>query len=96
MDLFFREALLVGDRKYLTALDYARGLGLLEDPRAEDWFKQAVALQPEGNIDALAYYAEWLLDHDRPADVVALIDPSMHITAFTTGRNLANETEDQG
>jgi hypothetical protein len=65
IDHFFGEALLVGDRKYLTTLDYARGLGLLEDPRTEDWFRQAVALQPEGNIDALAYYAEWLLDHER-------------------------------
>lgn len=91
IDHFFREALLVGDRKYLTTLDYARGLGLLEDPRAEDWFRQAVALQPEGNIDALAYYAEWLLDHDRPADIVALIDPDAHIEYLHFLRGVALE-----
>jgi len=91
MDDFFREALLIGDRKYLTTLDYARGLALLEDPQAEDWFRQAVALQPEGNIDALAYYVEWLLDHDRPADVVALIDPGVHIEYLHFLRGVALE-----
>ncbi len=91
MDRFFKDALAIGDRKYLTTLDYARGLGVLGDPQAEDLFKQAVALQPEGNIDALAYYAEWLLDHNRPADVVALIDSDAHVEYLHFLRGVALE-----
>ncbi|MGB9776013.1 MAG: tetratricopeptide repeat protein [Anaerolineae bacterium] len=79
MDQLFREALDVGDRKYLTSLDYARGLGLLGDPRAEAWYKKAIELQPEGNVDAIAYYAEWLLDQGQEERVLQIIPPDEHI-----------------
>lgn len=65
MDSYFEKALKDGNESYLASLDYARGLSLLEDPLAEEWYKKAIELQPQGNVDALAYYAEWLLDQGR-------------------------------
>ena len=91
MDQFFAQALAVGNRKYLTSLDYARGLSTLGDPRAEEWFKQAIALRPTGNVDAIAYYAEWLLDHNRPKDVITLIDPDAHVEYLHFLRGVALE-----
>lgn len=58
----FQQAL-ARDPSAAVYLDYARGLSLLRDPRAEDAFRQALQLQPEG--DAAADYGEWLLDHRR-------------------------------
>ncbi len=76
----FRRALdtvslpVVGNHPYSVTLDYAAGLARLGRPEAERHYKKALTLAPEGNIDALAGYAEWLLDNSRPAEVLALID----------------------
>lgn len=75
MEEFFRQALQVGDESYLTHLDYAQGLAMLGDLRAEEWYKKAIALQPKGNVDALAYYAEWLLDRGEFNKVSEIITP---------------------
>lgn len=91
MDDLFQRTLRVGDSQYLVLMDYARGLAALADPRAEEWFEKAVAAQPAGNVDALAYYAEWLLDHDRQAEVVALIDPCEHVEYLHLLRGVALE-----
>ena len=79
MNSYFEKALKQGNEPYLGSLDYARGLSLLEDPRAEEWYKKAIRLQPKGNVDALAYYAEWLLDKGREAEVLTIIRPEEHI-----------------
>jgi len=79
MDSYFETALKDGNELYLASLDYARGLSLLEDPRAEEWYKKAIAVEPEGVSDAVAYYAEWLLDHGREAEVVDLIHDDIRI-----------------
>ena len=91
MDGFFQRAFQVGDSQYLVLMDYARGLAALADPRAAEWFARAVAAQPAGNVDALAYYAEWLLDHGRQAEVVVLIDPCEHIEYLHLLRGVALE-----
>ncbi len=77
MEEFFRQALQLGDESYLTHLDYAQGLAMLGDLRAEEWYKKAIALQPKGNVDALAYYAEWLLDQGELNRVLELIPPTV-------------------
>jgi tetratricopeptide (TPR) repeat protein len=43
MDSYFEKALKDGNEPYLASLDYARGLSLLGDPRAETWYKRAMA-----------------------------------------------------
>jgi len=68
-------------------LDYHKQLSLLEDGRAEEWYKKAMAVEPEGVADAVAYYAEWLLDHEREAEVVALVHDDIRVeyTHFLKG-----------
>lgn len=79
LDSYFEKALKDGNEPYLTRLDYARGLSLLGDPRAEAWYEEALAVQPEGVLDAVVYYAEWLLDHRREAEVVDLVSDDMRV-----------------
>ena len=87
LDSFFRKALEQGNEPYLASLHYAQGLSLLGDGRAEEWYKKAMAVEPEGVADAVAYYAEWLLDHGREAEVVALVhdDIGVEYTHFLKG-----------
>ena len=87
LDSFFRKALEQGNEPYLASLHYAQGLSLLEDGRAEEWYKKAMAVEPEGVADAVAYYAEWLLDHGREAEVVALVHDDIRVeyTHFLKG-----------
>lgn len=87
LDSFFRKALEQGNEPYLASLHYAQGLTLLGDDRAETWYKEAMAVEPEGVADAVAYYAEWLLDHGREAEVVALVrdDIRVEYTHFLKG-----------
>jgi len=91
MDDFFRRALQAGDNQYLVLMDYARGLAALADSRAEEWFAKAVAAQPADNVDALAYYAEWLLEQRREVDVLQLIPPDAHIEYLHFLRGVALE-----
>jgi tetratricopeptide (TPR) repeat protein len=79
LDSYFEKALKGGNEPYLARLDYARGLSLLEDPRAEKWYGEAMAVEPEGLADAVAYYAEWLLDHGREAEVVDLVRDDIRV-----------------
>jgi tetratricopeptide (TPR) repeat protein len=72
MDSYFEKVLKEGNEPYLASLDYARGLSLLNDPRAEGWYKKAMAVEPEGVADAVAYYAEWLLDHGREVNDIRI------------------------
>lgn len=91
MDSYFEKALKDGNESNLASLDYARGLSLLKDPRAEKWYKKAIALQPQGNVDALAYYAEWLLDQGREAEVLQVLRPDAHIEYLHFLRGVALE-----
>lgn len=91
MDDFFQRAVQVGDNQYLVLMDYARGLGALADSRAEEWFQKAVAAQPADNVDALAYYGEWLLEQQREADVLQVIPPDAHIEYLHFLRGVALE-----
>ncbi|MCD4737913.1 MAG: hypothetical protein K8R89_01460, partial [Anaerolineae bacterium] len=74
IDEFFFRALQVGDRSYLTHLHYGQALAWLNDDRAEKWYQKAIGIQPEGNFDAQAHYAEWLLDQGREEDVLQLLE----------------------
>jgi thioredoxin-like negative regulator of GroEL len=62
LDRLFRQAL-ERDPSAVVQLDYAHGLALMNDPRAEEALARAARLQPDG--DAMVQYAEWLLDHGR-------------------------------
>lgn len=55
------------------------------------WYKRAMAAEPEGVVDALAYYGEWLLNHDREAEVLQIISPSEHIEYLHFLRGVALE-----
>lgn len=91
IDDFFGRALQIRDYSYLTHMHYAQALSWLGDARAEEWYKKAIEIQPEGNIDALASYAEWLLDQDREADVLHLISPDEHVQYLHFLRGVALE-----
>jgi len=58
----------------LVAVEYARGLALAKDPKAEQWFKKAVAL---GNSDAPIEYGEWLLDQGKYSAALTVLDPKL-------------------
>ncbi|HEX6292223.1 MAG TPA: twin-arginine translocation signal domain-containing protein [Herpetosiphonaceae bacterium] len=68
----------VGNRPFLVSLDYARGLRAFGDARAEGFFQQAMSQRPDGHIDPLTGYAEWLIDQGRYEETVALIDADEH------------------
>ena len=91
MDSYFEKALKDGNEPYLASLDYARGLSVLEDPLAEEWYKKAIKLQPTDNVDAAAYYAEWLLDQGREAEVLQVLRPDAHVEYLHFLRGVALE-----
>jgi tetratricopeptide (TPR) repeat protein len=91
IDRFFHRALQVRDHSYLTRMHYAQALSWLGDSRAEEWYKKAIEIQPEGNIDALAYYAEWLLDQGREEEVLQLISSDEHVEYLHFLRGVALE-----
>lgn len=69
----FAEALSYDEGTFVH-LNFALGLARLNDqPRANDEFRTAVDLAPEGNWAALESYAEWLLDLERYSDAVNLL-----------------------
>ncbi|MEJ5308606.1 MAG: hypothetical protein WHX52_02435 [Anaerolineae bacterium] len=88
-DLFERNLALAPT--FDTYLHYALGRSLMDDPQAELLYRQAVALQPAGNIDAWAYYAEWLLDHGRASEVLALLPANMQFEYLHFLRGVASE-----
>jgi tetratricopeptide (TPR) repeat protein len=73
IDELFTEAL-ARDQSYGIYLAYAHGLALANDPRAEEFFKEAVAHESDGAPNSKAQYVEWLLRRDRNSDVLALTD----------------------
>jgi hypothetical protein len=66
------------------ALDYARALARMDDPRAEAALKKA-AQRPDD--DAFAAYAEWLLDHRRDSEALSLLptDTNVYYLRFLRG-----------
>lgn len=79
LDRYFELALAKSNREYLASLHYAKGLQLMDDPRAEKWFQKAMAVEPQGISDALAYYAEWLLDRGQNDAVVKLVNDKVDL-----------------
>lgn len=69
----FNRAFEIGDQPHVTHVDFARGLAQLGDRRAEEQFQIAIRNQPDGHIDALVAFAEWLLDQGRTSDVLAVV-----------------------
>lgn len=68
-----------------TRQDYARGLVLLGDPRAEEALRKAADADPNG--DAVAQYGEWLLDHGRERDALERlpVQTPLHYLHFLRG-----------
>ncbi len=66
----FQQAL-ARDSSAVVQLDYARGLSLFGDARAEEAYRKAVQLEPRG--DAVAEYGEWLLDHGRNQEALDVL-----------------------
>lgn len=73
LDTLYQEALLV-EPTFVVYLDYAGGLSILGDPRAEEYFKVALDMttQQKMAMAAIEPYGEWLLDHERYEDVLNL------------------------
>ncbi len=90
LDSLFERILVIAPT-FETYLHYALGLGLLDNPRAEMIYHRAIELQPEGNVDALAYYAEWLLDHGRESEVPTLLPADTHFEYLHFLRGVALE-----
>ena len=88
-DLFERNLALAPT--FNTYLHYALGLSRMDDPQAELLYRQAIALQPVGNIDAWAYYAEWLLDHGRASEVLVLLPADIQFEYLHFLRGVALE-----
>ncbi len=72
---FFSRALATGHGQYATHLHFAQGLALLGSAETDAWFQKTIELAPSGNIDAVAFYAEWLLDQGTPERVLEVIAP---------------------
>lgn len=79
LDRYFETAINAGNSPYLSRLDYARGLTLADDSRAQKWYREAMVFSPKGLWDALAYYGEWLLDHNRNSDVIKLVNDKVDL-----------------
>lgn len=79
LDVYFEQAIKVAKREYLSTLDYARGLALIDDPNAEEWFKKAMSIEPTGIADSVAYYADWLLEHGANESVINLINEEVQL-----------------
>ncbi len=90
LDSIFKQAIAI-DPTFETYLHYAIGLSILEDPRAETMYQQALILQPKDNIDALASYGEWLLDHKNEDQVLTLLPANSHIEYLHFLRGVALE-----
>jgi tetratricopeptide (TPR) repeat protein len=73
LDRLFQE-ILAREPRTEVYLDYARGLSLANDPRAEAMLKKA--LDQQANGDTLAAYGEWLLDHGHDAEALQLLPAS--------------------
>lgn len=56
---------------YLATHDYAKGLALLDDPNAEEMFKKAIKLRPEGSGQVIADFGEYLIVQERYEDALA-------------------------
>ncbi len=90
LENLFQKALRIAPT-YETHLDYALGLSLMDAPHAETIYQQAIELQPEGTVDALAFYAEWLLDQKREREVIALIPSDTEFEYLYFLRGVAHE-----
>ncbi len=86
----FQRALAVAPT-FETYLNYGLGMSLLGNPEAEELYKRAIALQPSGNADGLAYYGEWLLDHGREAEVLGLLSADSQVAYMHFLRGVALE-----
>lgn len=91
MDSFFEKALAIGDRVSTVHLDYALGLKYLGDIRAESHLKMAFAQSQDGNTNAMAAYAEFLLDHQRESEALAVIEKNTHMKYLHFLRGVALE-----
>jgi len=90
LDSLFGRVLIIAPT-FETYLHYALGLSLLGDPRTEAICHRAIELQPEGNVDALAFYAEWLLDQRREREVLDLLPADTHFEYLHFLRGVAWE-----
>jgi tetratricopeptide (TPR) repeat protein len=88
LDRLFHQAL-DRDSSAVVQLDYARGLALMNDPRAEASLAKAAQLQPEG--DAMVQYGEWLLDHGRNQEALDRLPRSGPLRYLHFLRGLALE-----
>lgn len=90
LNQLFEQALEI-DPAFEVYLNYSLGLRLLSEKKAEKYLQRAVELQPEGNVDALAYYGEWLLDLGREDDVIMIIPEDTHFEYLHFLRGVALE-----
>jgi tetratricopeptide (TPR) repeat protein len=73
LDRLFSRAL-AQDPSAVVHLDYAKGLALLEDPRAGEMLEKTAKLDPDG--DAAVSYGEWLLDQGRDSEALEALPTS--------------------
>jgi hypothetical protein len=92
LDRLFGEAL-AREGTATVYLHYALGLSRLKDPRAEAMFKKAVDRDAG---DALASYAEWLLDNQRDVDALGQLPKSPGLYYLHFLRGVALERQNRG
>ena len=68
----------------------AETAGRLADPSAESWFARALAIDA-GDPYLLGAWSDWLLDHDRPGEVVALLSGRTRIDPLLLRLALAEQ-----
>jgi tetratricopeptide (TPR) repeat protein len=88
LDQLFQKALKL-DPSAVVYLDYARGLALVDDPRAGDLFYKAAQLQPDG--DAMVRYGEWSLDHGQNQEALDRLPRSGPLRYIHFLRGIASE-----
>lgn len=80
LDRIFTKAVTI-EASSVVYLDYARGLSLMGNPRADEAFRKAIELETADTLVALTEYTEWLLDHEREIEVLLLptkANPYLH------------------
>ena len=82
---------------YLTLVDYARALSMLNENSAEMYFKQAIREGGPDNIEAINSYSRWLVSRGRDTDALDVLDtmPQSLRVRFNDPAVLRNEIIDR-
>lgn len=101
LEKFFLEVLEAYPKDHLANLHYAKALSKINDPMADDIYKKAMTLEPDGPFDSAISYAEHLLDRGKNQEALDILNKicpphqRYHFTHFLKGFALEKLGESQ-